>query len=290
MSSNILNPPKTRRHLIYSYFIESTGIVEVFRALFTSYLISDEVLKLNRRDDVLLIEKIKETIDYVYSKPASKLTPDLEQLRWNAYWRLFGYTIKGKNDFPKVSSYNSEFNKNFESIMYEICHGILDRNITIEKLGNANALAELLDNMRSMLINKTYNEIEDISAVSAVRFERLLSLFDDDALMQTRLNIRSHGTYRRLIELGERLNVPVAKESLYLLQLALRMEIFLIAIEDTQWDAQIAASLFNEEFFFKEISSAWYQITGRDFFTEALSKRRMVSQPSRDLQKVTLTR
>ena len=96
--------------------------------------------------------------------------------------------------------------------------------------------------------------------------------------MQRRLNIRSDGDDRRLIELGEKLRVPVAKETMYLLQLAKYMEQFLIDVEDTVWTTEKAASLFNQPFPFKEISSAWYQITGKDFLAEALRTRRAVSQ------------
>lgn len=70
---------------------------------------------------------------------------------------------------------------------------------------------------------------------------------------------------------GERLKVPVAKETLYLLLLADRMEAFLKQVEETeQWDFAKATALFNQEDAFKEISSAWYQITGRDFLADAL--------------------
>lgn len=279
--------PTTSRHLIYSYFIESTGIVEVFRKVFGSYLISDELLKLNRHDDAQLIEKLKETINYVYPKPISKITPDLEELRRNAYWRMFGYTIRNNNEFPKVRTYNSEFNKNFEAIMYEIFQIMLDRGIAIEKLGNPNALANLLINLHEMLNNRKYNEIEDMSAYWHIGFERLLSLLDDDDFMQRRLNIRAEGRDRRLIELGEKIRVPVAKETLYLLQLAKHMEKFLTRVEETNWTTQLADSLANEDFFFKEISSAWYQITGKDFLAEALSTRRAVNQ-SRGATRPTL--
>ena len=269
--------PLTTRHLIYSYFVESTGIMEVFRKVFTSYFISDELLKLNRLEDAGLIEKIKETINQVYPKPISKITPDLDELRSNAYWRMFGYTIRNNNQFPKVSSYNSEFNKTFEAIMYEIFQIMLDKGIVTEKMGNPNALANLLINLQEMLNNRKYNEIEDISNYWYLGFERLVSLLNDDYFMQRKLNIRSGGTDRRLIELGEKLHVPVAKESLYLLQLAKHMDKFLTRVETTIWTPKLANLLANEELFFKEISNAWYHIIGKDFLAEALSARKAVS-------------
>lgn len=81
--------------------------------------------------------------------------------------------------------------------------------------------------------------------------------------MRDKLNIRSVGRYQRLIELGEKLKVPVAKETLYLFLLTIRMEAFLTHVEVTDnWDFANATALFNQEDSFKEISSAWHQITG----------------------------
>jgi len=41
------------------------------------------------------------------------------------------------------------------------------------------------------------------------------------------------------------------------------MDEFLTRVENT-WTPKLANSLANEEFFFKEISTAWYQILGKD--------------------------
>ena len=265
-----------RRHLIYAYFVESTGIVEVFRALFDSYLKSDEFLKLNRRDDLLLIELLKDTIREVYAKSASTIAPDPAQLRLAAYWRLFGYEIQMKPNFPKTANYNADFNKNFEDAMYEIFQGILDQNQQILKLGNPAAVAELLNNLRRQLVNRTYNEIEDVAESSALLMARLLGLLDNNRLIVERLGIRADTRERRLLELGEKLRVPVAKQTPYVFIFAQRMETFLKRVEDAVWTRANAEQLYTnpaEVQFFREIAIAWYQVTGKDFQAEALKAR-----------------
>src|ERR1051325_5702556 len=231
-----------RNNLIYSYFIESTGMIDVFRKLFSSFLLSDEVIRLNRQDDKDLIELMKGTMNEVFAKPASTISPGLEELRYNAYWRLFGYTVRGKeNNFPKVPNYNSEFNKTFESIMYNIFQIILDKGINIEKLGNANALAELLENLKRQLAGRTYNTIEHISDDSAIKLYSLITLLNNNLLMVDRLNIRSEDIVRRAIELGEKLKVPIAKDTNYLLLLAGRMNVFLRKVEiEPTWSPEAA--------------------------------------------------
>lgn len=271
-------PTIEKAHLIHSYFTETTGIREAFEALFKSYLVSDEYLKLNKKDDRGLIALIKEAIEIVFPKPISSITPHLDELRYNAYWRLFGYTVKGKESFPKPSSYNAEFNKTLGDIFYNIAQGILDKGITIEKVANPDALAMLLNDLRRQLLNRTYNEIEDIASYWFVAFQTLRQLLKNDKLMEDRLGIRADQEDRRLIELGEKLKVPVAKETMYLFQLADRMHIFLREnVEATDWTATKAADLYKNdqnETFFKELFNDWFRITGRDFLADALRVRK----------------
>jgi hypothetical protein len=112
-----------------------------------------------------------------------------------------------------------------------------------------------------------------------VALYRLILLLQDDHLMTDRLGIRSTDPSRRLVELGEKVRVSVvAKATSYLFLLATRMNFFLRTVEDTlDWDAASAATLYEDpknQIFFKEISSAWYQVTGKDFLAEALRMRR----------------
>jgi len=284
MSSS--NP--NRHHLIWSYFVESTGIVEVFRALFKSYLESDDMLKLNHADDSVMINRIKESINNNFPIPSSSISPDPEGLRYNAYWRLFGYVIHGKESILtpelKPSSSNMDFNSNLEKILYEIFQIILDKDITIEKLGNPSGLALLLNDLGKQLHNRTYNQIEDVAEYWYLNFKALREFIKDDDLMVKRLNVRSTGEDQRLIELGERLKVPVALKTVYLFVLAEQMQNFLKKIEDTTaisgtgWDSTTATMLSDPhpEFGFdlQEIDNAWFQVTGKDPKADAIAARR----------------
>jgi hypothetical protein len=137
----------------------------------------------------------------------------------------------------------------------------------------------VLKDLQKMLINRTYNEIEDIASYWAIAFQDLLQWLDNDKLLVQRLNMRAQGRYPRLIELGQKLKVPVAKESLYLFILAKRMEVLLNRVEQTQWNIRAATSLYDDSLFFKELSSTWYQVTGIDIFQIALTQRRRPLSP-----------
>lgn len=274
--SSKIRIPQKKRHLIYAYYMENTGIIEVFRTLLKSYFVTDDILKLNLQDDNVLIQLLKEAAQIVFPIAFSSITRELdpELLRYNAYHRLFGYVVKGKVNFPKSTSFNSQYHQLFDGIMINIAHGILDQQIAIERLANPSNLSELLVDLRELLVNRTFNEIEYHSNYWASSIDKLLSLLDNDALMQNRLNIRSYGRDRRLIELGEKLRTPAARQTIYLFSLALRMESFLLQVERTDWDINQAAALYNSATFFKDIFGAYFMVTGTDYLQLALSVRR----------------
>jgi hypothetical protein len=99
----------------------------------------------------------------------------------------------------------------------------------------------------------------------------------EDMLME-RLGIRAEQEDRRLIELGEKLNVPISKEAMYLFELARRMHVFLRDhVEVVEWTAAKAAELYTigqNETFFKELFNDWFRVTQRDFIADALRVRK----------------
>lgn len=263
-----------RRHLIYSFFVECTGLFEIFRAVFDSYLKDDILLRLTRDSNGPLIEAIKETINEVYARPRSAIAPDPEQLRLNAYWRLFGLRVPGKVGLEETPNYNAEFEKTFGEAMIEIFQGILDQGVTGQpQYGNPSAVAEHLNNLRQQLVNRTFNEIRDISEASALHVTRLFSLLDNDEFMGA-LNIRSKGRPQRLKDLADKVKPKSDPATQYLLILAERIEVFLRRVEDTDWNTINAGQLFLERPFFSEISTAWGAARKRHFRDEASARRR----------------
>jgi hypothetical protein len=103
-----------------------------------------------------------------------------------------------------------------------------------------------------------------------------MALLDKKESMETRLGIRAIGYAPLLPSLADILKVSIPTETPYLLQLANNMETFLTEVEKDKkvWDYSIALTLFGREDIFKEISSAWYQVTARDFLAGALIRHR----------------
>ncbi len=288
MRSVTSNSNKYSFHLTFSYFLESTGLVEVFRALFKSYLQTDEILKLDskNKEDEKLIEKLDEVIQYVYPIEHSSIAHDIgiEQLRYNAYWRLYGYTIKGKDTgFSKVSSSYTEFNKDFETIIINILEGIFFRDITtLPNISNSEAVADLLYTFTNTINNHTYNKIPYITQYWGNAIYSLLILLDDNHLFNDRLSLVSKGRDQRLMDLGIKLNIPVASTCNFFFILADQIEQFFMLIENIDWStnnpdrSNVAANLFEKENegLFKGIANSWKQVTvTKDLVSEALKEK-----------------
>jgi hypothetical protein len=278
LSTNEVDKPLSKgNNLIYSYMLESTNIVKVFGTLFSSFFVSDKYLKLTEKDDGPLIQLLKSTANEVFAKPTSTLAPPLFDLLHNAYWRVFGYTIKGEEMFPKGdANNNSEFHSTLTTFLFNVFQLIFDKGITSEKVGSPSATAEYANKLQRQLLGRTYNTIEHIADDSAGKLGSLLALLEMDDLMVERLNIRSENPSRRLIELGEMISVPVAKETSDLFLLAGRMNILLIEIQKRAWDPTTAAELASDvnEPFFKAIESSLAAVTGDSPLVKALQARK----------------
>ena len=241
LSTNMVDLPLQKgNHLIYSYFLESTGIVEVFRALFSSFYVSDKHLKLTETDDAT-IELIKSISNEVFAKPESSITPPLSELRHNAYWRLFGYTIKGnETSFPKTQNFYAGFHEDLMKFHFNVFQLIFDKPpLSTEKW----VVQALQQNMQITFEESCWEEL--IIPLHILQTILLLSecfnyLLANDDLMVKRLQINSEDPSMRLKALAERIEAPVAQQTSHLFLLAGRMNILLNEIQNRVWDPSIS--------------------------------------------------
>ncbi len=255
--------------------MESTGIGKTFKTLLGSYLTSDELLKLKPGKDDQLIEHLDCIIQFLYPQTISTITPTSDQLRYNAYYRMFGYKIEGENAFPLSKNTNSEYEKIFEELIQESMSFILDEGITTEKLGDPAKLAVLFNQMRSLLTNRSFNTIPKIAISSKERFEALEGLLHNDSLMVEQLSIKAIEPYNRLLELGEKLSIPIPQTTQYYMDLARRMDYIVEQILNQEWlpeDSENFVVAHKEVF--KSINTDWYQITKKNLQKIALVTRK----------------
>jgi hypothetical protein len=267
--------------LIYEYFTERTMIRPVFRALLDSFVKEDKILNLNPSTDKLLIDKLHDAMNYVWRTPTSTILND-EQSLLNAFWRAFGYIIPGKDkdtDFPKVDRYNIEFNMTVEAIIANIVDGIIDKAINKNMIDPA-TLAQQLTKLKVQLIIRTDNSIDKVAKYWEISYALLIDLLDDAELLKA-LNIsnttgkNAQERAERLTLIGEKVGVsrPNAGDSFFVL--AEKMKEFFTKVLQTDWDLSKAQDLY-DDLSFKDIAFAWGQVTGKNFFNQALLLRNRV--------------
>jgi hypothetical protein len=126
-------------------------------------------------------------------------------------------------------------------------------------------LSEMLTNMREILLAKQTNYVNDLTAYCSMGFSRLRGLLDNPRLIQDKLGIRVIGEDQILMASGAKLNVPVPRNILYILDLTERMETILRRIGRTHWDINQAEASYATENFWKLTFNAYNRVWGRDF-------------------------
>jgi hypothetical protein len=272
MSSSIdIGVPRTKRHPIWLYYVERTNIVNVFRSMFRSFLVTNKDLNLTPVEDKRLLDKLLETMNYVYPVEHSTISRPfgLEQLRWNIYQRVFAYDDKSRA-FPRSPTLNRDFHNLLESIFLNIARAIWTKDSTFQKIADPASLNEMLTNMRDLLLAAQMNSTTDLSLYWAIGFTMLLRLLDDKNFVREKLGIPVVGTDQILIAMGAKFNVPVPRNTLYYLDLAERLESVLLQIERTHWDIDLAENWYKSENFWKLTFNAYYRIWGKDFMQMAV--------------------
>lgn len=263
--------PRNKRHPIWLYYVERSNIVNAFRALLRSYLVTDKDMTLFPVEDKDLSDLLMETLNTVYPTERSTISRELgvEQLRWNIYQRVFGYDDKNKA-FPRSPTFNSDFHTLQESIFLNIARAIWTKDSTFQKIMDPASLSEMLTNMREILLARQTNSVSDLSAYWTVGFARLRGLLDNKKLIRDKLGITAIGEDQILMALGAKFNIPIPRNTLYIFDLAERMETILLRIEKTHWDINQAEAWYASENFWKLTFNAYNRVWGKDFMQLAV--------------------
>jgi len=276
--------PAKKRHPIWLYYVEQTNMPNVFRAVFRSLLVTDRDLSLTPVEDKDLIDDLMATLNLAYPVEHSTITREfgVEPLRWNIYQRVFGYQ-KTSQRFPRSPTYNSEFHSLQESIFLNIARAIWTKTSTFQQLRDPSTLSEMLRNLREILLARQMNTINDATLYWTIAFTKLRTLLDNRKLIREKLGLNVIGEDQVLIALGQKFGVPVPRHTLYLFDLAERMETFLLKVERTRWDDVTgpgkAEALYNTENFFKLLFGAYERVWGRNFMAMAVHSLPSGQQP-----------
>ena len=284
-SQSIEKSPR-RNNIIYSYFIASTKIQDVFYELFGSFVYEDVILNLNPNNDASLIQKLESTMNTVFPNSRSIIPINYIKNLKNVVWRVLGSSIPGmEEDTDKVESHNEEFIPTLQAIIENVVAGMMDNPNVPLKLDNPSALVNDLNMLKTQLSNRTNNLVNRTADFWADSFDKLIVLLQDPELnrafninnITTGTNMETLAT--RLMRVAEKVGLSIPKTSESFFVLAEKMGIFIARVEDTYWDIDKAKELYKDtDNLFHDISHHWGRITGRKIYEQALAIRSSVKQ------------
>jgi hypothetical protein len=268
--------PVTWHHLAYSYMLENTRMVDIFRRVVYEWTTGERLPIPTERTQRWLhnTEQLFFGSPWSYSvrSVTSSVRPDSGAMRRNAYYRMLGMDLNHGTDdghvypYPKPEIANRDFATVFEALLIEVWRGYANRTTMIsENLTDDVAIETLVRRLREMLQSRrnagTLSR-EEFDAVAMLSWFHLTVETDTDIVID--LNARAQGTADRLLKIGERVGLPAHARSDAYFQLAAPLSNVLLAIES---HAVTVADQLYDGFYTKdmlEIITHWSVATGRN--------------------------
>ncbi len=252
-------------HLIFSYLVENTRIVQIFEKLIWMFLHDEKLTKADPKAFAWIMNT--EALFYKDSMATPKISgnsgikPVTEAARRNAYHRLFGMDLafgdqENKSyEYVKAEFANSAFISLFENFLSEFWQGFINANNTsgqnttdyehLEALGRK--IQEMLMSRRSTELdfaNYRYFHLSREEYSSYIFLYWLFSIISYDSPVVTYLNANANTPGERLISIGKKVGVPAHTKSKAILDISQPMNIILRSVE---------LGLFNDANFLRRI-------------------------------------
>jgi len=220
-------------HPIWTYYVYSTNIYNVFRRLLRNFLITNKEFSLTPVEDRQEIDLLMETMSYAYPTPKTTIMSEFsyEQLLINMFHRVFNYYNNPNLKYPRSPTFNSKFKVILENALLNIAQAIWSKGSSFQILTDPAALSENLNDLKGMLLSSEVNSIDWVNRLWVNIFERFFVILDNRKLMREKFGIVEIGRDKILIALGGRFGVPVPRDTLYRFDLAKYLSTFLVKVE-----------------------------------------------------------
>lgn len=272
-----------RKHLIYAYMIENTGIYEIFRRVLFE-LFHGEKLGRPRNDDVhkwlQSTEQLffRELPSFTVGAVTSYVRPDLLASRRNAYWRFFGLDLNHGTEsgqaypYVKPAAANTEFVSVFEELLRESWVAISNRrNTSGANPSDRSKIEDLLDTLGGMLTTRRMGgnlEREEFVFTTTLAWFHISVLFNSSIVDS--LNAVATRPEQVLFSIAQKVGVPAHGLSKSYFEIANPISDLLIEIEAhgaalasdiTETDPNPITPVQNT---LNKVITHWTAITGRD--------------------------
>lgn len=240
-----LEPPNkvVWKHLIYSYLIENTRIVEVIRRVLHEIFHGE---RLGRPTEAVLnwahlTERLvfSDRDGHWLNPPISEIRPDPGALRRNAYYRLFGMDLShGLPDgrpypYIKPEAANRDFVTTFETLLREVWRAFINRNNTSGTVTTDEArIADLCNRLENMLrVRRHAGSLSqhEFYCDAVMSWFHLTVSADNDVVYW--LQAQAHDESTRLQAIADRVGVPAHTHSYEYFEMADYLHEILYRIE-----------------------------------------------------------
>jgi hypothetical protein len=265
--NSFFNPPY---HLIFSYLIENTRIVQIFEKLFAMILYDEKLTKVSSSIAARWLDNTEKLFFKSISnhKPrniAGQLRTSDEATRRNAYYRMFGMDLafgdaqtNTPSNYIKSDFFNSSFIVLFESFLREIWQAYTNaRNTSGANTTDMQQIADIAQKLQELLMSRRTTQLtlngyadQNLSYVeysSTVLMSWLFFIISADTPVVSYLNSHANTPGERLLNIGRRVGLPAHNKSEAILDIAAPMGATLRSIElgdfnNDQWVNQIIRS------------------------------------------------
>jgi hypothetical protein len=231
-------------HLAYSYVLENTRVVQIFRRVVREYR-SGEGLGI---PSVATQRWLDTTETLLFGAPnpiplwlsTSAVRGDPEAVRRNAYWRMFGLDLAfGSDDnrppvYDKATAANKTFVSLFEELLYELWQAMTNlRNTAGVNASDDDRIFRIAEQLKFVLRSRRQNAMlsrEELISATVLGWCELTLLLDSPVVVDLRADATSAGDRLRLI--GERVGLAPHSKASSLLSMASEISILLRAIEE----------------------------------------------------------
>jgi hypothetical protein len=230
-------------HLGYSYVLENTRAVQIFRRIVRTYRSGESlgVPSVQTQRWLEATEALLFAAAYPFSAwlSTSAVRQDSEAVRRNAYWRLFGLDLAfGSDDnrppaYEKAEATNSSFIRLFEELLMELWRAMANiQNFAGENEADNDRIYRLTEELAEVLRSRRQFQLlarEELAAATVLGWVELTLSADTPVVLDLRAQATNHAD--RLQLMGQRVGMSPHSKASCFFSMAAELSDFLRVIE-----------------------------------------------------------
>jgi hypothetical protein len=230
-------------HLMYAYILENTRIVQIMQRVVREFR-RGESLGFPSIDTQRWLD-VTETLVYGAGYPfaawlsTSRVRPDPEAVRRNAYWRMFGMDLAFGTEtnapfaYDKAAAANVSFVRLFEELLYEVWQAIMNaKNVSGVNSADQDRIFAITEELKFILSSRRQSAQlarEELAATTALSW-LYFSLGTNTSVVED-LRATATDPSDRLRLIGAKVGIPAHSKSSSLMSMADDLSLLLRTIE-----------------------------------------------------------